>query len=70
MRPQAFRAALAQHPDAVNELSDDTLLRYTRGNFPKAVQWLLRYPALMRALADDADQHVQEQGQEKGQVAV
>ena len=61
MRPQSFRVALAQYPDAVNELSDDTLLRYTRGNFPKAVQWLLRYPALLRALADDAEQQTEKQ---------
>ena len=61
MKPQAFRAALAQHPDAVDELSDDTLLRYTRGNFPKAVQWLLRYPSLLRALADDAERGTEKQ---------
>jgi len=61
MKPQSFRAALAQHPEAVEELSDDTLLRYTRGNFPKAVQWLIRYPLLLRGLADDAEREMKNQ---------
>ncbi len=61
MRPNTFRAALAQNPDALNELSDDTLLRYTRGNFPKVVQWLLRYPSLLRALAEDGENEIREQ---------
>lgn len=55
MRPNAFRTALAQLPEAVNELSDDTLIRYARGDFPKVVRWLIRHPSLLRALADDAD---------------
>lgn len=70
MRLLAFRAALVQHPQAVEELPDKTLVRYVQGDFPRAVKWLLRYPALLRALADDVDQQVQGQNQEEGQVAV
>ncbi len=66
MKPQSFRAALAQNPEAVEELSDDTLLRYTRGNFPKAVQWLIRYPSLLRGLADDAEREMEKQPNAKG----
>ncbi len=70
MRLLAFRSALVQHPQAVEELPDKTLVRYVQGDFPRAVKWLLRYPALLRALADDVDQQVQGQNQEEGQVAV
>lgn len=70
MRLLAFRLALVQHPQAVEELPDKTLVRYVQGDFPRAVKWLLRYPALLRALADDVDQQVQGQNQEEGQVAV
>ena len=70
MELPAFRAALGQYPQAIEELPDNTLVRYMKGDFPRAVKWLLRYPALLRALADDADQQmVQGQSQEEGQVA-
>lgn len=50
-----FRAALARHPDALDELTDDSFLRYARGEFPQAVKWLMKYPELLRALANDAE---------------
>jgi len=55
MKLMTFRLTLAQHPDAAEELSDETLLRYVRGEFPKAVLWLMKHPALLRALAEDAE---------------
>lgn len=55
MKLVAFRSALVQIPQAVEELPNKTLVRYMQGDFPKAVQWLLRHPALLRALADDAE---------------
>jgi hypothetical protein len=51
-----FRAALVQHPEALAELSDDSLLRYTRGQLPRVLRWMMRYPALLHALARDAEQ--------------
>jgi len=51
-----FRTALARNPEALDELSDDSFLRYARGEFPQAVKWLMRYPELLRALARDAEQ--------------
>lgn len=60
MEVYSFRRILSQHPTALRELSDDTRLRYEKGKFPKAVQWLLRYPALMRALADDAERQLEQ----------
>lgn len=54
-RLSEFRAALAQHPEAIDELSEDSFLRYARGQFPQAVQWMMRYPALLHALARDAE---------------
>lgn len=51
-----FRAALVQHPEALSELSDDSLLRYTRGELPRVLRWMMRYPALLHALARDAEQ--------------
>jgi hypothetical protein len=59
MRPNAFRTELSQLPDAVSELSDDTLIRYARGDFPKVVKWMMRYPTLLRALANDAEEEIQ-----------
>lgn len=55
MQLPLFRATLVQHPEAVEELSNETLLRYARGDFPKVMRWLIRYPALLRALAEDVD---------------
>lgn len=50
-----FRRTLARYPDAVNDLSNDTLLRYLKGDLPKSIKWLMRYPSLLRALAEDAE---------------
>lgn len=63
-----FNQALSRHPKALEELSHDTLLRYLRGEWPKSTQWLLRYPALLRALAKDAEEQQQVQ-QNEGVVA-
>ena len=54
MELQHFRSALTRHPEAAIELSDDTRDRYKRGQIPKVILWLLRHPALIKALADDA----------------
>ena len=56
IRYERFRATLAASPEAVKELSDDSILRYARGQFPKALLWLIRHPALLSALAEDAQQ--------------
>ncbi len=36
------------------EISEDALVRYRRGDFPKNVRRLTRFPALFEALANDA----------------
>lgn len=53
--PTFFREALIRHPDAVAELSANTFWRYVNGELPKSIVWMLRHPALLRALADCAD---------------
>lgn len=63
-----FRAALVQHPEALSELSDDSLLRYTRGELPRVLRWMMRYPALLHALARDAEQ-LQRGGRTSGEQA-
>jgi hypothetical protein len=35
-------------------ISDDTLARYRRGEFPHNIRWLACFPALMAALARDS----------------
>lgn len=52
---RAFNNALARHPHAVSELKRSTYVRYVQGEFPAVVQWLMRYPSLLRALAEDAE---------------
>jgi hypothetical protein len=52
-----FIAALQQHPSAVHDLTSMTFWRYINGQFPKVIQWLFKYPELLRALAEDAEQH-------------
>ena len=51
----SYRAALRACPDATRDLSKNTRSRYRNAAFPGAVRWLLRNPALLRALADDAE---------------
>lgn len=53
---QEFRSTLEKTPEAAIELSDDTRARYRQGQVPQVIQWLVRHPALLRALLRDADQ--------------
>lgn len=53
-----FRTTLERHPEAAIELSDDTRMRYKRGQVPQILRWLIRHPALIQALADDACAHI------------
>lgn len=55
MQLTSFRQALASQPEAATQLPPATFYRYVNGNVPAAVRWLMRYPALLRALADDAE---------------
>jgi hypothetical protein len=52
---QEFRKTLEQTPEAAIELSDDTRTRYKQGQVPQVVRWLVRHPALIHALARDAE---------------
>lgn len=45
-----FSQTLARTPAAGIELSDDTRARYMRGVVPNQIDWLVRHPALLRAL--------------------
>jgi hypothetical protein len=54
--PITFREELARTPDAMRELPLSTYYRYINGIYPKAVDWLMRHPNLLRALAADAEQ--------------
>lgn len=46
-----------QEPEAAFALSPDTLRRYNSGNVSRTLKWLLRYPSLMRRLAEFAEQN-------------
>lgn len=52
---ESFHRALADTPQAVHELTPMTYWRYVNGKFPKALDWLIRHPNLLRALAADAE---------------
>lgn len=61
-----FRAALLKRPEAMDEIAHDTIVRYLRGDMPRAVRWLMRHPDLLRALAQDAEEaQAQAQAEEK-----
>ncbi len=49
-----YRAALEQHPDALSALPYSTRQRRLDGGLPPIFKWLLRYPDLLDALAEDA----------------
>lgn len=51
----SYRAALKAHPEATDELTSGTYDRYANAVFPQSIRWLLRNPALLRALAEDAE---------------
>lgn len=51
----AFLEALAENPEAIQELSPMTFWRYANGILPKGIDWLMRHPNLLRALAEDAE---------------
>jgi hypothetical protein len=55
-----FRRALALRPEALADLPLNTGWRYMNGEFPKAVRWLLQYPDILRALADDAERAIKQ----------
>ena len=57
IKVRCFYKALSANPEAMADLPFSTQLRYVRGQFPKALEWLFKYPELLRALADDADEH-------------
>lgn len=56
-----FRAELRRDDDARNELKDTTLFRYAKGVLPSVMVWFLRHPAMLRALADDAEQMTEDE---------
>jgi hypothetical protein len=47
-----FHQVLQRHPEAVAELPPETFRRYASGELPRAVQWLMRHPAMLRTIAD------------------
>lgn len=51
---RSFLDALKRTPEAAIELSDDTRVRYHQGRVPRLLRWLVRHPALIAALAADA----------------
>jgi hypothetical protein len=57
LKTPRFIAALQQHPSAVHDLTSMTFWRYINGQFPKALRWIVQYPELLRALAEDAEHH-------------
>jgi hypothetical protein len=54
LRVSHFRKSLRANPDAIRELPDASMRRYSAGDFPHVVNWLLRFPDLLKALALDA----------------
>ncbi|MDP9317023.1 MAG: hypothetical protein M3R24_40250 [Chloroflexota bacterium] len=56
-RIASFLDTLKQHPEATAELPVNTYWRYVNAIFPGMVVWLMCYPALLRALADDAERN-------------
>lgn len=52
-----FRDALSKNLHAMADLPLMTQWRYANGIFPKVLQWLFKHPDLLRALAEDAEQH-------------
>lgn len=55
----SFHKALQETPEAIRDLTPMTYWRYVNGQFPKALDWLFKYPGLLRALASDAEAHRQ-----------
>jgi hypothetical protein len=53
----AFREALSKNLPAMTGIPLMTQWRYANGVFPKILQWLFKHPDLLRALAEDAEQH-------------
>lgn len=55
---QEFRTQLEKHPEFLSSLAPATAYRYRNGVLPAVVSnWLLQHPALLRALAEDAERH-------------
>jgi hypothetical protein len=52
-----FREALSKNLPAMTGIPLMTQWRYANGIFPKVLQWLFKHPDLLRALAEDAEQH-------------
>jgi hypothetical protein len=50
--PPLFCEAMRRHPEAVSELAPETFRRYASGELPKAVDWLLRHPDMLRTLVE------------------
>lgn len=50
-----FQAALERHPEFLADLPVNTAWRYRRGLLPTIISRLIKQPALLRALADDAE---------------
>jgi|GEM_PF-6497845 len=50
-----FQNAIKRTPELARQIPQPTLWRYTNGKLPKAIQYLLQHPDLLRALAADAD---------------
>jgi hypothetical protein len=61
VRLRRFLAALREHPGAAAEIPDGTWKRWISAQFPANIQWLLRSPEVMRALADDAEEWTPEE---------
>jgi hypothetical protein len=53
----AFREALSKNLSAMIGMPLMTQWRYANGVLPKVLQWLFQHPDLLRALAEDAEQH-------------
>lgn len=50
-----FQNEIKRTPEFSKQVPQSTAWRYTKGKLPKAVQHLMLYPALLRALAEDAE---------------
>jgi hypothetical protein len=55
-----FVTVLLRHPEALLEISPNTMRRYASGTLPQVLKWLLRFPALLRELADRAEQQARQ----------
>src|SRR5687768_6070699 len=63
---EALIAALRRNPEAMAELTPQTLRNYVAGSLPRSLTWMLRFPSLLKDLGEILEQaHQRRDGEGK-----